>query len=787
MCYQRIIGLVITVFVLAVPARAGEEMRFYAVMMDGKKVGYALMSRTELPGRICSTQRVKVTIARMNVPLNVIMTETHIETPKGKPLGFESIQDMSGFVMKVTGEVKPNGKVDLAISSMGQVNKQQMDWPEGAVMSEGLNLLQKKKGLGEGSSYEVTVFSAVMLTTMPTKITIGGVEKVDLLGRVVRAHRIISEITSQAGDITEISYVDDNYKLLKSITPMMGINLELISCSKEVALSDDDVVDFFDKLVLAAPKPLADLERAQGAVYLIKPTGGREISIPNTDSQTVRKIGNSLEVTVEPIKKVGKTSFPCKGHDKRALEALKPTIFLQSDNQEIVDLARKAVGDVKDAYTAAKRIEKFVSEYIEEKNLSVGYASAAEVAQSRQGDCSEHAVLVAAMCRAVGIPAEVVVGLVNYNDGASGKELFGPHAWAQAYIGNKWVGLDATGSPRGFSAGHITLSVGSGNLDSFFDVISTMGYFKISDVKLMEVSKNKMQVTSIHNPICHLGECPVWNVTEEVLYWTDIREKRLWKYDPQSKVCSIAWQGEVMVGGFAFTPKNDIVLCSDKGVFLLARSGEDKGKMTLLFDLPHEGEGRFNDITTDPRGRIFAGTLSSKDQKGVLYRLEKGREPVVVLEGLGTSNGMTFSMDLKYFYHCDSRPATITRYDYDAETGNITNPKIIYQGKREQGGAPDGITLDTQDHIWAACWGGWRVIRINPETGKIVREIPTPARQTSSVMFGGKDLNVLFMTSACQGGADLQKGLDKDGNYLGGETYYIPLEVRGRAEWPANF
>jgi len=83
---------------------------------------------------------------------------------------------------------------------------------------------------------------------------------------------------------------------------------------------------------------------------------------------------------------------------------MQPNRFLQSDNKQIIKLARRAIGGTKDAAGAVKKIEAFVGDYIENKSLSVGYASAVEVAASRQGDCTEHAVLVAAMCRAVGIP-----------------------------------------------------------------------------------------------------------------------------------------------------------------------------------------------------------------------------------------------------------------------------------------------------------------------------------------------------------------------------------------------
>ncbi|UCG49076.1 MAG: SMP-30/gluconolactonase/LRE family protein, partial [Phycisphaerales bacterium] len=158
---------------------------------------------------------------------------------------------------------------------------------------------------------------------------------------------------------------------------------------------------------------------------------------------------------------------------------------------------------------------------------------------------------------------------------------------------------------------------------------------------------------------------------------------------------------------------------------------------------------------------------------------------VAVLEEIGTSNGMTFSLDLKHFYHTDSRARKITRYDYDAENGDIENPSVIYSGL-EQNGSPDGITMDGDGCIWVACWGGGKVLRIDAE-GKIVRELTVPAVQPSSVIFGGDQMNELYITTACEGGSDLSRGLDKNGRYLGGEVFHIRLDIVGRHEWPADF
>jgi transglutaminase-like putative cysteine protease len=210
-----------------------------------------------------------------------------------------------------------------------------------------------------------------------------------------------------------------------------------------------------------------------------------DLKIPSNDNQKVEQLSDgTIILTVEPVAAPGGVRFPYHGTDPTALEALEPTRYVESGQKVIIDLARRAVGRTKDAADAVRKIEAFVAEYVEGKNLSVGYASAAEVAASRQGDCSEFAVLTAAMCRAAGIPAQVVVGVAYVKDFA-GFQGFGGHAWVQAYVGSKWVGLDAAFKATergGYDAGHIALAVGSGNPEDFLNLLNTMGQFKIDKV-----------------------------------------------------------------------------------------------------------------------------------------------------------------------------------------------------------------------------------------------------------------------------------------------------------------
>jgi len=297
----------------------------------------------------------------------------------------------------------------------------------------------------------------------------------------------------------------------------------------------------------------------------------------------------------------------------------------------------------------------------------------------------------------------------------------------------------------------------------------------------------KEHVECIFNGICHLGEGPVWNVNQGRLFWTDILERKLYVYDPATQDSRVFWEGQQKVGGFAFTRKGGMMLCTDSGVYLLApdEMGKRNGVLKKLFDVPMVPGELFNDITVDPKGRIFAGTLRSDCKDGTLYRIERAAEPTPVIRHIGCSNGMTFSMDEKTFFHTDSISRTISSYRYDAATGQIEDAAVFFEGDDTQG-MPDGITLDTEDHIWAAFWGDSVVRRLSSK-GEIVKEIPLPARQPSSVMFGGEDLRDLYITTASQGASDIEKGLDGQGNFLGGHVYRVRTPYKGRPEWLADF
>jgi len=157
-----------------------------------------------------------------------------------------------------------------------------------------------------------------------------------------------------------------------------------------------------------------------------------------------------------------------------------PNDWLQSDAPEVVALARKGIGHALSASDKMQHLEDFVGGYIRTKDLSVGYASALEVVNRPEGDCTEHAVLLAALARAIGITAHVVDGVAYVDEYAVQQHVFVPHAWVQAYVGGRWRSYDA--ALRGFDAGHIALSYGNGDPWRFFAAFNTLGRIRVDRI-----------------------------------------------------------------------------------------------------------------------------------------------------------------------------------------------------------------------------------------------------------------------------------------------------------------
>ena len=270
-----------------------------------------------------------------------------------------------------------------------------------------------------------------------------------------------------------------------------------------------------------------------------------------------------------------------------------------------------------------------------------------------------------------------------------------------------------------------------------------------------------------------LGEGPVWHPDEQVLYFLDITQGRLHRFDPASLQHQVTELG-LMVGAMGVRAQGGWVMATKQG---FAFWDSQSARMTFLGDpdADEQDEVRFNDGKTDPQGRFWAGKMSSTPTNS-LYRLDTDCSIHRVELGIGVSNGLGWSPDHRTFYYTDSPAFTIYAYDYDASTGAIANRRVFAKVPPGEG-SPDGLAVDSEGCIWGARWRGWKIVRYRPD-GAIDREIRLPVSLVTSCAFGGPDLTDLYITSAY---VDVPSA-DRPAQPLAGDLFRIRTDVKGLPE-----
>jgi len=242
-----------------------------------------------------------------------------------------------------------------------------------------------------------------------------------------------------------------------------------------------------------------------------------------------------------------------------------------------------------------------------------------------------------------------------------------------------------------------------------------------------------------------LGEGPLWHPVENQLYWTDILTGTLYRTNPFSTSYEKNFF-DLQIGAFAFCKGGGLILATNRGFY---NFDTIDGDLQLLWIPPANLRGeRLNDGKVDPAGRFWAGSMDPKNKKGALFRIDPDGSKHTMLTDIGISNGLGWSPDRKTMYYTDSIQYSIYKFDYDIQTGEITNQQPFVQlPKNEKGVVPDGLCVDAEGYIWSAQWNGWQVVKYNPD-GIPVAAVKVPAQRVTSCCFGGENLDTLFITTS---------------------------------------
>lgn len=270
-----------------------------------------------------------------------------------------------------------------------------------------------------------------------------------------------------------------------------------------------------------------------------------------------------------------------------------------------------------------------------------------------------------------------------------------------------------------------------------------------------------------------LGECVLWNDRQQSVWWTDIHEARLYRYQLQQRHLTTYIVPE-RLASFGFTEDDDWLICAFASGFALYQPDSQKIDWIARPEADNSGT-RFNDGRVDRQGRFWAGTMCERqpmEPVGSLYCLS-GRHVKKMLGDIFIANSICWSPDSSEFYFADSPRYTIHRYAFNAVTGEPHAPNVFATTAAPH--EPDGSTVDADGYLWNAVWGGGKVVR---HGSGVDRELQLPVSQPTCVAFGGADLNLLLVSTARIGLSAEQLEREPDaGNLL---IYRTPY--RGLAE-----
>jgi sugar lactone lactonase YvrE len=249
-----------------------------------------------------------------------------------------------------------------------------------------------------------------------------------------------------------------------------------------------------------------------------------------------------------------------------------------------------------------------------------------------------------------------------------------------------------------------------------------------------------------------LGEGPLWDDRAGVLFFVDIMRGCVHRFEPSSGTLHTYDAGQpVGAVALAEVDRNDRV---ESGVALAVRDGfawleVSTGGVTPIASVESDRpDHRMNDGACDAAGRFWAGTMAidERPDAGTLYRLDRDGSVTTMVRPVTISNGVDWSTDNARMYFIDTATQRVDLFDFDLAAGALANRRPFVHIPLDAG-APDGLTVDAEDHVWVTLWGGGAVHRYAPD-GSLSSVVRVPATHPTSCCFGGVDFRDLYITTA---------------------------------------
>ncbi len=282
----------------------------------------------------------------------------------------------------------------------------------------------------------------------------------------------------------------------------------------------------------------------------------------------------------------------------------------------------------------------------------------------------------------------------------------------------------------------------------------------------------------VFGEVCELGEGPLWHPTRERLFWFDIPAGRLFASNAEGEQ-QRSWHLGEAASAAGWIDLDTLLVATASG---LQKFDLLLGSWETLVKLEEDNAvTRSNDGRTAPDGSFWIGTTGRNLEKdaGAYYRYHQGKLKQII-QGVTVPNATCFSPDGKWAYLSDTLVRLIWRWRLD-ESGVPMGEKEIFIDLRAEQANPDGAVVDAEGFLWNAHWGGWKIVRYDPDGNK-EREIAVPVSQPTCPAFGGHDLNRLYITSARQGLSEMELAKQPHA----GKVLALDIDIAGQAEFPVK-
>lgn len=437
--------------------------RWYEVYLGESKVGFAHSTMKLKNAEVVSESIFEMKIKRAGQVIGMKASERTRETIEGAILGFSGEVLMAGIPITKKGWVEEGEIVVKEKQFFRETTKRYPLDPKGKMTWGLLNFLRQREFRKAGQTYDLLVYSPDFGMAKPTKAIIRtlGAGKVTLGKKEQLAYKTEIELRTKLGSMKTTNWLDDQGIAVRTQMNMGGLDIDIRQASQEDAIREESIRnDFLMDTVISLDSSI--LKNAQRSVFRLsvsegKLTGisyeGKTQKLTRIDEQTIE-----VEVLAEDWNAIRKG----KGHPAQVdREFREPNILIDSGDVLIKNLAQEAGKGAGNIFQMAEKLCRFVNLYVSNKNFSVGFASASEVARKREGDCTEHGILLAALGRAMGIPSRVMTGIVYVDKFKGVEHAMVYHMWTQFFLKGRWVNFDpALGKVR-CTADRITLFASS--------------------------------------------------------------------------------------------------------------------------------------------------------------------------------------------------------------------------------------------------------------------------------------------------------------------------------------